>query len=86
MESVTPSKLGSRDEMGRLEKVSLRIQPCSDAGMMCICVLLAACEEVRTRRLTEVGLARFDGFSKNGGDTCSEEVLFMDQLTSIYVC
>ena len=67
MQTKTPSKLGVRDEMGRLEKAGKVI------GIECVRSLVtssSAREEIRARRLAKVGLVRQHGLQKNGGDTC----------------
>jgi len=54
MQTKTPSKLGVRDEMGRLEKAGILLR----SGYACSSIAFSAREEVRARRLAKVGLVR----------------------------
>lgn len=66
MQTKTPSKLGNRDEMGRLEKVGSTTALWYAASFL---TFPSAREEIRTWRLAKVRLVRQYGFQKNGGDT-----------------
>lgn len=57
VESTTPSKMGTRDEMGRLEKVRPMFTVLQSGYYSDRFTLLSVGEEVRERGLAEVGLA-----------------------------
>jgi len=56
LETTTPSKSGTRDEMGRLEKV--RYPQSSAVDRYSSLAHILACEETRTWRYAKVGMAR----------------------------
>ena len=67
MQTKTPSKLGVRDEMGRLEKAGKVI---GIGYVRSLVTFPSARQEIRAWRLAKVGLVRQYGLQKDGGDTC----------------
>jgi hypothetical protein len=68
-ETITPSKTGARDEMGRLEKVRRNNEQLYQTSHY---DGHAACKEIRTWGSAQVRLAGHNGLPEDGGNTCCE--------------
>lgn len=72
-DTSTPSKTGTRDEMGRLEKVCHHRAVAPVYALTCYYI---AREEIRAWRPSQVGLVGYYGFSEDGRDTCREYICY----------